>query len=114
MLLLFEMSTLEGWPIVMYHATDVVGLDVAPRRDTSPGLGLFFLLWIFLEAFCVNNLVIGVIVSNFKDAKVKEDSSMYFSAGQREWEPCPRAPPLLDFHGNPIAEHVPNRGMSYV
>jgi hypothetical protein len=32
-----------------------------------------------------------------------------FTAAQREWEPCPRAPPLLDFHGNPIAEHVPNR-----
>ena len=32
-----------------------------------------------------------------------------FTSAQREWEPCPRAPPLLDFHGNPIAEHVPNR-----
>ena len=32
-----------------------------------------------------------------------------FTPAQREWEPCPRAPPLLDFHGNRIAEHVPNR-----
>ena len=32
-----------------------------------------------------------------------------FTAAQREWEPCPRAPQMLDFHGNPIAEHVPNR-----
>ena len=32
-----------------------------------------------------------------------------FTSSQREWEPCTRAPPLLDFHGNPIAEHVPNR-----
>lgn len=32
-----------------------------------------------------------------------------FTSAQREWEPCLRAPPLMDFHGNPIAEHVPNR-----
>lgn len=32
-----------------------------------------------------------------------------FTAKQREWEPCPRAPTLLNFHGNPIAEHVANR-----
>ena len=35
--------------------------------------------------------------------------SRLFTSAQREWEACPRAPPLLDFHGNAIAEHVPNR-----
>ena len=32
-----------------------------------------------------------------------------FTSAQREWEPCARAPRMLDFHGNAIAQHVPNR-----
>lgn len=85
MLLLFEMSGLEGWPTVMYHGMDVVGIDVAPRRDANTPAFLFFLAWIFIEAFCVNNLVVGVIVANFQDEKVKQDSFMLMTKGQREW-----------------------------
>lgn len=33
--------------------------------------------------------------------------SRLFTSGQREWEPCLRAPPLVDFHGNAIAECGP-------
>ena len=35
--------------------------------------------------------------------------SRLFTSSQREWEPCLRAPPLLDFHGNAIAECGPRR-----
>jgi hypothetical protein len=36
----------------------------------------------------------------------------HFTDEQREWEPCPKAPVLVDFYGNAIAEHVANRGWS--
>jgi len=32
-----------------------------------------------------------------------------FTTAQREWETCPKAPVMIDFHGNVLAEHVPNR-----
>jgi len=32
-----------------------------------------------------------------------------FADGQREWETCPKAPVMIDFHGNAIAEHVADR-----
>ena len=85
-LVLFEMSGYEQWPLVMYHGMSTVGLDVAPQRDHAPGFAVFFLLWVFIEAFCVNNLVIGVVVANFKQMKLQEAGSLYLlSAGQREW-----------------------------
>ena len=84
-LVLFEMAGLEQWPTVMYHGMDVVGIDMAPRRDASPSFAVFFLCWIFIEAFCVNNLVIGVVVSNFKQMKEQEDQNYLMSQGQREW-----------------------------
>ena len=80
------MSGYEQWPLVMYHGMSTVGLDVAPQRDHAPGFAVFFLLWVFIEAFCVNNLVIGVVVANFKQMKLQEAGSLYLlSAGQREW-----------------------------
>ena len=50
-LVLFEMSSLEAWPDVAWHASDTVGIDMAPRRDASTGYVYFFLAWIFVEAF---------------------------------------------------------------
>ena len=35
MLILFEMSGFERWPVVMYHGMDVVGIDIAPSRDAE-------------------------------------------------------------------------------
>ena len=32
-----------------------------------------------------------------------------FTAAQREWECCPKAPVFVDFRGSAIAEHVANR-----
>jgi len=36
----------------------------------------------------------------------------HFTEDQREWECCPKAPVIVDFHGNAIAEHVANRSWS--
>ncbi|KAL1529873.1 hypothetical protein AB1Y20_000803 [Prymnesium parvum] len=32
-----------------------------------------------------------------------------FTTAQKDWEPCPCAPELIDFHGKAITEHVVNR-----
>ena len=84
-LCLFEMSGLERWPEVMYHGMDVVGIDRAPQRDAAPAFALYFMLWIFIGAFCVNNLVVGVVVANFTQIKEQEDSYSLMTDGQREW-----------------------------
>lgn len=36
----------------------------------------------------------------------------HFTDEQRDWESCLKAPVLVDFHGNAIAEHVANKGWS--
>ena len=82
---LFEISGIERWPEVMFHGMDTVGIDMAPRRDATPGLAVFFIAWIFIGAFCVNNLVVGVVVANFTQIKEQEDSVALMTKGQREW-----------------------------
>ena len=84
-LTLFEMTFLERWPEVMYHGMDVVDVDVAPRRGAAPAYAFFFIAWIFIGAFCVNNLVVGVVVANFTQIKEAEDVRSLLTAGQREW-----------------------------
>ena len=84
-LCLFEMSALERWPEVMYHGMDIVGTDVAPQRDSSFLASLFFISWIFVGAFCFNNLVVGVVVANFTQIKEQEGSFALMTEGQREW-----------------------------
>ena len=68
----------------MYHGMDVAAIDEAPRRDENPGYALFFLFWIFIEAFCVKKLIVGVVVANFKKMKEQEHEG-FMTIGQREW-----------------------------
>ena len=50
MLMLFEMSGMEGWPDVMYQGVDAKAEDVAPQEDFNVGASLYFILWICVGA----------------------------------------------------------------
>ena len=72
-LLLFEMSTLEGWLEVMWAAIDATDVDQAPVRDNKPARALFFVLWIVLGSMMLLNLFVGVLVNVFADMKRKQE-----------------------------------------
>ena len=72
-LLLFEVSTLEGWASVLYAA-----VDASPERDSAPVAGatpwaaLFVVSWVLLGGLVLVNLVVGVLVDTFADIAIAE------------------------------------------
>ena len=87
-LLLFEMSSLEGWPTVMY-----AGIDAAPVVDQSPALNrsplaaLYFVLWVLAGGMVLVNLFVGVLVETFSEEKGKTDGNAMklMDDSQQQW-----------------------------
>jgi len=64
-LTLYEVSTLEGWPDVLYSCTDAVAVDEQPSRDTQWYMWWYIVMYICIAPFFVINLVVGVIIEKF-------------------------------------------------
>jgi len=108
LLLIFEVSALEGWPDVMFTAmdTDMNELYVQPWRfdsDTDPNklldehgfyhthtpnkylAAMYFVAWIILGCFVVMNMTIGVVVDTFSKIREENDGCALMSEDQAEW-----------------------------
>ena len=48
MLMLYIMSTGDGWDMAMYTMMDSTGVDVAPHRNDSSGACIFAIAWMFV------------------------------------------------------------------
>jgi hypothetical protein len=73
MLVLFEMSTLEGWTDVMWACVDAISPDAAPVRDASPVRAVFHIAWMVLGSVLLLNLFVGVLVNVFAEMKRQEE-----------------------------------------
>lgn len=49
------------WPDYMYPCVDVVGPGKVGERDKTPGMTIFFIIFIFLTTFFIMNLFVGVV-----------------------------------------------------
>lgn len=108
LLLLFEVSALEGWPDVMHTAmdSDMNELFVVPWRfdqGVDPyGLydqydakhehmanrfmaAIFFVAWIILGCFVVMNMTIGVVVDTFSKIREENDGCALMTEDQADW-----------------------------
>ena len=107
LLLLFEISALEGWPDVMHAAMDtdsdnqfILNWQVSTVEDTGLGgvgvpmqehvtqdhlTAVFFCLWIFIGCFVVVNMTIGVVVDTFGDIKAENDGVLLMSQEASDW-----------------------------
>merc|ERR1719197_364832 len=85
MLLLYIMSTGDGWEDAMYMGMNVVGPGLAPvRNDFSPN-SLFFIAWMFIGGFFAINLFVGTICDNFSQMKAEADGSATMTNEQQQW-----------------------------
>ena len=66
---LFEVSSLEGWIDVMHSAMAAGGPGRQPVPDSNPLASLYFVLFICFGTFVVINLLVGVFVDAFYQAK---------------------------------------------
>ena len=100
LLLLYELSTTEGWVDYMYAAVDSEGIDMQPRRYLKNSDGtdnyddksdtvliiLFYVMFIVVGSFFVINLFVGVVIDNFNSLKAaKEGGSVFMTDEQKEW-----------------------------
>ncbi len=85
MLLLFESSTMEGWPDVMYAAIDATVPGRAPQRNASRAQGLFMVAWVLVGGMFLLNVFVGVIVDQFAYIKRVEDGLYMINEDQQEW-----------------------------
>ena len=73
----------------MYWAMDTYALDEAPRRDASPAVAIFFVVWIFVGALFVNNLVVGVVIDNFNQVDLGNGETVFWVPALYDpsWQP---------------------------
>jgi len=79
MLTLFEISSLEMWPDYMYPCVDVVGPGKVGVRDKTPGMTIFFIIFIFLTTFFIMNLFVGVVTEQFYAMKDEMEGTLFLT-----------------------------------
>jgi hypothetical protein len=73
MMTLFVVSSLEGWPDVMYQALDIVGIDKGPYPENDTAQAGFFILFILVGSFFFLNFIIGTLFLEYAKAKEAEE-----------------------------------------
>lgn len=80
-LCLYEVSSLEGWPDILYSTTDAVGLNMQPQQDHQSYMTWYIVIFICVGPFFVLNLVVGVIIEKFNQISgrglLTEEQRMY-------------------------------------
>jgi len=61
MMTLFIVSTLEGWPDIMYSSWDATQIDEGPIFENSPAYTWFYIVFIMVGSFFLLNFFIGVL-----------------------------------------------------
>ena len=72
MMTLFVVSSLEGWPDIMFYALDYTGRDKGPTYNASPELMIYFVLFILIGSFFFLNFFIGVLFLEYNKAQREE------------------------------------------
>mmetsp|Transcript_19833 Transcript_19833/g.54746 ORF Transcript_19833/g.54746 Transcript_19833/m.54746 type:complete len:1775 (-) Transcript_19833:180-5504(-) len=85
MLTLFEVSTLEQWPSVMWLAVDGGSWESGPEYNKSPLLVLFFIAFLFIVSFFILNLFVGVVIDKFTEVRNEINGSLMLTDRQRQW-----------------------------
>lgn len=78
LLVLFEISSLEGWPDLMTKGMDIRAGKQSGEPDGwseghSPANALFFVMFVIIGSFFMVNLFVGVVVNKFQNAKKEQD-----------------------------------------
>ena len=67
MVTLFVISSLEGWPTIMFLAIDSNESNYGPEKDNYKIISIYFVGFILIGSFFLLNLFVGVIFFHFQD-----------------------------------------------
>jgi len=85
MLTLFVVSSLEGWPDIMYQGIDSTSIEKGPQKDANIIYSLYFVGFILVGSFFFLNFFVGVIFLNFEEAQKEERAALILNDKQIEW-----------------------------
>jgi len=83
-LTLFEVSTLEMWPSVMWMAIDGQK-DQGPEYNANSTAAMFFLLFLFFMSFFILNLFVGIVIDKFQVVRNKMNGLAVLNEAQLRW-----------------------------
>ena len=68
LLLLFEVASVEAWPVRLYNLMDATNPDEAPRRNSNAGPAAnYYIAFFFIGSFLIISLVVGIVVEGYYD-----------------------------------------------
>ena len=71
MVTMFNLMTMENWTITMWHGIDATEIFQQPRRNTSPEIAMFFIVFLVIGTLIILNLFVAVIIDTFFQEKEK-------------------------------------------
>lgn len=63
---LFEILSLEGWVDLLSNLMNITQFDYPSETFSSPGNGIFVIIFIFVATIFITNLFISLIINNYK------------------------------------------------
>ncbi|XP_076859962.1 calcium channel, voltage-dependent, L type, alpha 1S subunit, b [Brachyhypopomus gauderio] len=84
MLALFTVSTLEGWPELLYKAVDSDAENRGPVYNNRVDISLFFVIYIITIAFFMMNIFVGFIIVTFREQGEQEFKDCELDKNQRQ------------------------------
>ena len=84
-LTLYEMITMDNWPNIMYPAMDITEDDQHPIMNNSQYNALIFIIFIIVGAFCIGNVLVGIVVNKFSRSIQMGKDDAFLSDDQQKW-----------------------------
>ena len=93
MLTLFEVSSGEMWPDIMYDAVNVQGMDTPmyeytadwPAKANPYFPAIYFIMAIVVIDFLMTNVFVGVVIDNYNEIKDEETGAALITNTQKQW-----------------------------
>jgi hypothetical protein len=86
LLCVFEMSTTEGWPAVMWSGVDGGTPGHQPKQGQSFVYVIYYILFIIVGNFFVLNLFVGAVLDNYLNLEKEEkEKQRLLTEAQLEW-----------------------------
>ncbi|CAF3181545.1 unnamed protein product [Rotaria sp. Silwood2] len=73
LLILFVLSSKDGWVQIMYNAIDAVDVEMQPIRNYSEAKSIYFISFISIVSFFVLNMFVGIVVKNFRSCQAQQE-----------------------------------------
>ncbi|OUC43122.1 transporter, cation channel family protein [Trichinella nativa] len=103
---LFVVGTFEGWPDLLYVAIDSTEEDSGPVYNYRQAVAIFFIAYIVVIAFFMQNIFVGFVIITFQNEGEREYENCELDKNQRK---------CIDFTLNvkPQKRYVPSSQFRY-